>query len=265
MKIEAPIPREHGAWAMVYAPLVLVVAMLGHLELKVLLFLIAVTAVFLAHEPLVSMAKLKPAYPSRRAKWRQSAWWLVIYLSVAALAGIPLVWFYRRWYLAPMGLALSGLLAIHTYLAAQRAERKISGEFLGVLGMTLTAPGAYYVVTGRLDSFAGLLWLLNLLYFTSGIFYVKMRVSRFAKRPEAGQLTGQCAGYHLLVLAAVGGMVWLGWVTILVIIAFAPVVLRALRAMLSSEPRLNLKRIGWMEVVYTVVFVVCVSLGLKPF
>ncbi len=36
------------------------------------------------------------------------------------------------------------LLSSHIYLASKREERTIGGEFLGVISLTFTAPGAYY-------------------------------------------------------------------------------------------------------------------------
>src|ERR1019366_7623189 len=44
-----------------------------------------------------------------------------------------------------------------------RAAR-MAAQMVGALGLTSTAPAAYYVVTGRLDAAAWALWLANWLF-----------------------------------------------------------------------------------------------------
>lgn len=263
MKIKPPIPHEHGAWAMLYAPLIIAVAVLGHYQLSVGLFLLATTAIFLAHEPLAVLVKLNPKRPSSPQIFRQSKWWLAGYSALALAATLPLILSYQRWYLVPFGIVLVALLSAHIYLASKREERTMGGEFLGVISLTFTAPGAYYVVTGKLDGFCLLLWALNIVYFTSSIFYVKMRVSRFAKKKDAVALTWQCIGYHVLLVAAIGFLLWQGWITLLAAIAFLPIVLRTLTGMKKEKGKLNLKRIGIAESVYTLLFVVFLVWGMS--
>jgi hypothetical protein len=263
MKFKPPIPHEHGAWAMLYAPMLIAVAVLGCFELSVWLFLLATTATFLAHEPLAVLVKLNPKRPSSPQIFRKSKWWLAIYSVVAITATTPLLLFYQRWLLVPFGVVLLVLLSAHIYLASKREERTIGGEVLGVISLTLTAPGAYYVVTGKLDRFCLLLWILNIVYFTSSIFYVKMRVSRFAKKKDAQALTWQCVSYHVLLATGIGALLWMNWITGWAALAFLPVILRTFTAMKEERGKLNLKRIGIAETIYTLLFVIFLAWGLS--
>ena len=262
MKFKPPIPHEHGAWAMLYAPMLIAILALGRFELAVVLFLIATTAIFLAHEPLAVLVKLNPNRPSSPQIFRASKWWLAIYCAIAMAATMPLLLHYERWLLAPFGVVLLALLSTHIYLASKREERTISGEFLGVISLTLTAPSAYYVLTGKLDMFCLLLWGLNIVYFTSSIFYVKMRVSRFAKKKDADALTWQCLGYHVLLAAGIGALMWMNWITGVAALAFLPVILRTFAGLKKEKGKLNLKRIGIAETVYTLLFVIFLAWGL---
>jgi hypothetical protein len=261
MKFKPPIPHEHGAWAMLYAPMLIAVAVLGRFEFLVLLFLLATTAIFLAHEPLAVLVKLNPKRPSSPQIFRASKWWLAIYAALAIASSIPLL--LQRWLLAPFGIVLLVLLSAHIFLASKREERTIGGEILGVISLTLTAPGAYYVLTGKLDRFCLLLWVLNIVYFTSSIFYVKMRVSRFAKKKDAQALTWQCAGYHVLLAAGIGALLWMNWITGLAALAFLPVILRTFTAMKEERGKLNLKRVGIAETIYTLLFVIFLAWGMS--
>ncbi len=263
MNFKPPIPHEHGAWAMLYAPMLIAVAVLGRFELSIWLFLIATTAIFLAHEPLTWLVKLNPKRPSSPQIFRASKWWLVIYLVIASTSTIPLLLSYQRWYLLPFGVVLTALLSGHIYLASQREERTIGGEILGVISLTLTAPGAYYVLTGKLNRFCLLLWMLNIVYFTSSIFYVKMRVLRFAKMKNAKALTWQCVGYHVLLAAGIGALLWMNWITGLAALAFLPIIIRAFAAMKEEQGKLNLKRIGIAETIYTLLFVIFLAWGMS--
>ena len=106
-----------------------------------------------------------------------------------------------------------------------------------------------------------LLWFWNLLYFTSGIFSVKMRVGCFAGKPDAHRLLWQCALYHLVLLCLIVTWVWWGWVSKLFLLAFLPIVVRAFAGMLIRRRGLNLKRIGYAEISFTVIFVIALVLA----
>ncbi len=56
--------------------------------------------------------------------------------------------------------------------------------------------------------------------------------------------------------------VWWGWVSELLLIAFLPIVVRAFVGMLIRRRGLNLKRIGYTEIGFTVIFVVFLLLAL---
>ena len=186
-----PIPREHGAWAVLYAPFLIGAASGGRFEVEILIFWVAVTAFFLARHPLSRLARLRVVESIDPDKFNYWMRWFVIYLGTGLAATVPLLFYYQLWYLIPLGGVSALVLLAHLYLSTRRAERRLLGEFLGVAGLTLTAPGAYYVLQGRLDDVGFLLWFWNLLYFTSGIFYVKMRVGCFAGKPDAHLLLWQ--------------------------------------------------------------------------
>ncbi len=257
-----PIPKEHGAWAVLYASFLSGAASVGRFEMEILFFWVVVTALFLARHPLSRLARLRAVGPIDADKFNYWMYWFVIYLGVGLAATVPLLFYYQLWYLIPMGSVAVLVLLAHPYLSGKRAERRLLGEFLGVFGLTLAAPGAYYVMQGRLDDVGLLLWFWNLLYFTSGIFYVKMRVGCFARKPDAHLLLWQCAFYHLLLLFLVTTCVWWGGVSPLFLIAFLPIVVRAFVGMLIRRRGLNLKRIGYAEIGFTVIFVVFLVLAL---
>lgn len=248
---------------MLYAPLLIAILVLGRFELELWLFVIAVSAAFLAHEPLATLARLNPLRPTSKEKFRQARIWLAIYSGFALPTFAVLLFSFKRWHLLTVGAVVLASLGLHIYLTARRAERKFVGELLGVVSLTLTAPAAYYVVRGQFDKNSLLLWGVNLLYFTSAIFYVKMRVSRSVQKRDANLLTWQCFFYHCALITFIGVLAWLEWFSALVVVAFVPITLRAFLGMTGKGERLNLKKIGIAELAYTLVFVIFLVLGLR--
>lgn len=260
MKHSIPIPREHGAWAILYGSFLTGLAAAGTFSLALLLFLLAVSGVFLAHEPLVKLVR-SFKHGGRRELIRRWALWLAVELTTVSIAGAILVFHYRLLALLPIGFFVALLLGVHLRLTAGHKERSVPGALIGVVGLTAAGPSAYYAGLGEIDAAFWLIWGLNVLYFASGIFYVKMRVSRFLKPAVFKSRARDCIVYHalqgaLLLVAAFNGCI--SW---LMLAAFAPVIFRAFWHTFHSEQQLDIKRIGYSEVVFTAVFIVLFALG----
>ncbi len=251
-----PIPKEHGAWALLYGPFAITLLAFGRADWRTPLFFLALTSLFLAHEPLSRLARPSSGSvaPARQAYWRR---WIVLEMMATLASGSLLVWCYGLWELPFIGLVAALPFLIHLGLVSRRQERQVAGELLGVLGLTAAgAPTTYYVMQESLDSTALLLWLVNFLYFSSAVFYVKMRVSPFSRKEDERLRRRQCLAFHLFLLAAVVALAAAGWIHPALLFAFAPILIRAFWGLSQSGGRLNLKRIGYSEVAFTVLFVI---------
>jgi hypothetical protein len=260
MKRSFPIPREHGAWAILYGSFLTGLAAAGTLTPALLLFLAAMTGVFLAHEPLAKLAR-SLRHGARSELKRQWALWLAAEMTIAIIAGALLVFLYQFLALLPIAFFVAVLLGIHLKLTAGRKERSIPGELIGAVGLTSAGPSAYYVGSGEIDFAFWLVWLLNALYFASGIFYVKMRVSRFLKPELFRRRARDCALYHTFVAFLLVLVAYKGWISWLMLLAFAPMISRAFWHTFRAEERLNIKRIGYSEVAFAVAFIVLFAIG----
>ncbi|MCQ3976894.1 MAG: hypothetical protein DPW09_25990 [Anaerolineae bacterium] len=74
--------------------------------------------------------------------------------------------------MAVIGLAGAVLLVFNLWLVSRRQELSVVGELVGIVGLALGAPMAYYVASGQLDGTAIALWFINALYFGGTVFYV---------------------------------------------------------------------------------------------
>src|SRR5262245_45334496 len=113
------LPKEHGAWAMLYVPFVLGVAVAGRVNWPVLFLLLSATAVFISRESLL-------VYWRARARGRDAAAAgkaLLLYLALAAAFGSPLIFIFELFWLVPLGLIGASLLLINGKQAMRMEER----------------------------------------------------------------------------------------------------------------------------------------------
>lgn len=256
------IPGEHGAWALLYGPFLVTLAVDGSIGLRAFLFLVAITALFLAHEPLARLVRSRKyrVAPRQRERWLL---WLRVYISLLVVSTALLLSLYRLWLLVPIGAAAVTTLALHLAFMDRRAERRLAAQLLGVFGLTAVAPATWYVIRGQLDTTALVLWAVNILYFSSGVFHVKMVVSRHTKTRTAAARSVQSFLYHLLLLALIVAFAWRGSLPMLLALAFLPVLVRAFWGLVSPPGKLNLKRVGYSEVAHTVLFIILAVAGLS--
>lgn len=256
------IPKEHGAWAMLYVPLLLGAFAAGAWSVRILWLAIAATALLLAREAALAWWRAR--------LWRRdpgnSGRMLLFYSALAAAAGAELMLSAKLWGLSLPAAAAGALAAWHVRQAARREERTIPTEVLGILGLTLTAPAAHYTALGRFEITGLGLWAASAAYFISSVFYVKLRVlTAYLKQPdELARIRRGCWVYHAALALAVGLAVASGVAPVPVLAAYAPIVARAFWHLWRPARRLVLKRVGVLEIVYSVLFLIFAALAFRP-
>jgi YwiC-like protein len=153
------LPKEHGAWVMLYVPFVLGVAVAGHVYWPVILLLLSTTAMFISRESLLVCWQAR----ARGRDTTDAGRTLLLYLALAAAFGLPLIFAFELFWLVPLGLIGAALLLINGKQATQMEERTMTGEIMAIGGLTMTAPAAYYAASGRWEMTAFWLWLLSML------------------------------------------------------------------------------------------------------
>src|SRR5262245_19689770 len=253
------LPKEHGAWAMLYIPFALGVAVGGRYSLAALLLLISTSATFISRESLLIWRRAR----TRGKEAKEAARLLVIYLAMAAICGLPLIIFYRFVWLAPLGAIGMALLLINGEQGARLEERTMISEALAICGLTLTAPAAYYVASGQWTGKGLWLWLLSIFYFASSVFYIKLRVYSLnpRKQEDHRRVMWSCAIYHAFLLVALVFLLLTANLRLFVLVAFVPVLTRAFWRLIKPATRLNLVRAGILEIAYSLVFLVFVTLS----
>ncbi|HYE72055.1 MAG TPA: YwiC-like family protein, partial [Blastocatellia bacterium] len=91
------LPKEHGAWAMLYVPFVVGALVAGRFQLSLLFLLLATTAVFISRESLIVWLRARSRGRDANGANRMA----IIYLTLASLFGLPLLFFYKLYWLVP--------------------------------------------------------------------------------------------------------------------------------------------------------------------
>jgi hypothetical protein len=250
------LPKEHGAWAMLYVPFVLGTIVAGKVSLAWFALLLAVSALFISRESMLIWWRAR----SRNRDARGAGTTLLIYLAIAALAGAPLILFAKLYVLVPLAIFGGLLLVLNGKQALTLDDRTITGEVLAICGLTMTAPAAFYVAGGEWTSTAWWLWALSAVYFSSSVFYVKFRVVNLnPNKKEAQRREWQhCAFYHSFVLVALLILAFTRSLELSVLIAFAPAMGRTFWSLMKPAQPVNLTRAGVLEIGYSLIFLIFV-------
>lgn len=226
------------------------------------LFALALFGAFLARTPLTALVADQDDARARA--------WLVAYGAAAAAGLAGLVVLYGRWGLLPLGAPAAAVLAASLWYAARKRAMTAAHELLGVAGLSLGAPGAHFAATGAWSPEAAWLWALSTLFLSGPVFHVKMLVcNRIASVPSPAAGAGERADraamdsacYHAAALLAVMGAVAAGAVPAPAAAPFLGSLAKTLYYASRRSARLELKRVGWQEVGWTVVFVAASSAG----
>lgn len=237
---------------MLYVPMLLGFLVGRTWTWNILTLFLAATGCFLGRGPLLAWARAvrwqKPIGDARQLS--------LLYLGVGCSAGLVLLFLSEKWFLAPMAGLAAIVLGINTWQGMVREDRTILGEVTAILGMTMTAPAALYTTTDRFDWLLAILWLIAILYFASSVFYVKMRVLAAHERSPGSAIRARntCLQYHTFLVVAVVALAVLRLVPPPAALGFLPVAGRAFWYAARPEKKLNLKQIGWTEVVFSLIF-----------
>lgn len=225
-------PREHGAWGILLVPLATVIGVAGSAPWPV--WWLAGTAVC-AH--------------LARANWLRKNWsWTVALLSVTTLCGAMLVIGWQRWWVVPVGVALAPLWW-------QKTRHALGWQVLAVLGLTSTAPLGWYVIHGRWDWVAVWLWIVNAGYFVGGVLHVRMHLTAAAARRVDRRRQAMTNLVYHVILGAFAVATWPAGGAWLLATA------RALWGTWRLRPQLEIRRLGWTEVAYSLGFALLVVYG----
>lgn len=253
------LPREHGAWGILLVPLVTgaTVALLrGGSLLPILLFLLASMSLFCLRTPVEALLGTAAQRIDNASERRLVMLAAAGYSSVACVALAALLWNGNHPALLMLGAIAAASFGVQALLRRLGRATRMPSQIAGLIGLTSTATGAYYVSTGRLDSTAWMIWAANWLFAANQVHMVQLRihnakVAGFSQRLARGWkfLAGE-----ILTVALLVAFFHFRLLPKMSVIAFHPMLLRG-AAWFFKKPRpLRVHRLGWMELGFALIF-----------
>jgi hypothetical protein len=132
----------------------------------------------------------------------------------------------------------------------------MNAQLTGAVALSSTSAGAYYLATGHFGSMAAIIWLANWLFAADQIHFVQLRIHS-ARAMTAVEKWHQGKSFlaHQALSLLFLGMIWCaGWLPGLILLAFVPLFIRSLAWFLESPHQLQVRRLGFSELVYAIVF-----------
>lgn len=254
------LPKEHGSWAVLIAPVVVGFAAAGGAPGAIVAtFGCAALGAFLLRPPIQSFAA---------AKAEAGIWPSLIGYGVLSLAGaLPLLFAFGRWDLLAFAVPAGALLALDLHLHGGRRSFSYWTELSGIAILCLGAPAAYYCARGGLSADAWRIWILSVLYFSGPVFHVKMAALQHrasidrSLEKDLDAASRASLAYHSLVLLAVVAASWLALVPFAASIPFAFALAKTWSRSVQEPAKVDFQRLGYQEVAHSVVFAAALSVG----
>lgn len=261
------VPREHGAWGLLLIPLFTGVVSgfsPAHRVLPLLAFTIAALSLFWLRTPLESLLGTGTMTAHRPDERRTAMAASALLIAVAAICLIALLWRGRNLDLVFLGAASALAFAGQAVLRKLGRGARMMSQLVGILGLTCTAPAAYYVATGRLDERAFLLWAANWLFAGNQVHFVQLRIhaaraAGFAEKFSRGRVF--FLAQPVLLATLIAASVW-KFMPALVIVAFCPALIRGTYWFFKGPEPLNVRGLGWSEMRQGVIFGVLLAVAL---
>ncbi|HYN15173.1 MAG TPA: YwiC-like family protein [Terriglobales bacterium] len=253
------LPREHGAWGILLVPLVTgatVGLLRGGALVPVLLFLLASISLFCLRTPVEAALGTSAQRIDTPAERRLVALAVAGYSAVASVALAMLLWNGNNPRLLMLGAIAAFSFGTQALLRKLGRETRLASQMVGLVGLTSTAAGAYYVSAGRFDTTAWMIWAANWLFAANQVHMVQLRL-RNAK--VAGLRERLARGWKFLaseILTVVLLVAFFHYRLLpkMSVIAFHPMLLRG-AAWFFKKPRpLRVHRLGWMELGFALIF-----------
>ena len=282
------LPREHGAWAMLLMPYLVGTVVAGGFGQESFLLLVSVLLLFMSSRPLEVLLQSRPATDAdhggraeaadpgadaSRAAWktaaeqrRQASFRLAVYLWFGVALGVLVA--SRRWALLPLGALASALLVARPALRRRYLDRSWPARLTSIAALAIAGPAAYYAASGLLDRRAFAVWALGFFYSGGSLFYVRLFNHPTGKRMSSSRSDGQARAkrqllaYLAVCFACLAGLSALGWLPMAGMMALVPMAVKSAWALARPGHRPTLRRIGYGEIVHTVLFGVLAALVL---
>jgi len=255
------LPREHGAWGLLLVPMVtgagVAFRQASHI-FPLLLLLTAALALFWLRTPLENLLGTSAMRAQNLEESHTLRSVIVLLAGIAAVALGTLLWKGRNADLWPLGAVVAFAFILQAVLKKLSRRTRMLSEMVGTIGLTASAPAAYYVITGEFNQTAWMLWLANTLFAGDQIHYVQLRLHTSKIEGFRAKLAhgwrfalGQALMTAIITLVCLDRLM-----PPIASLAFAPLLFRGWFYFVQEPGPLVVRRLGWSELKHATAFCV---------
>jgi hypothetical protein len=251
------VPREHGAWAVLLVPPLVVGAVRGFTP-GIVLLVAAAVALFMAHPAMQVLLRHGTGAGRDAAGLSDARRRIALCLAAALAAGLPLLAggdVFLLFFLLPAAVAFAG-----SHLLSRARGKTPLSDFVAMAGLTVTGPAALAVADGGCGADCILFYLYNLLFFGGSVFYVHMKMRRPGGRDAfPGPAARVTAGrsnllYQAGTLTGLGGLAIADAAPPAACLAFVPMALQAVCGTCTLGVPVRFKRLGFLLLGHSLLF-----------
>ena len=180
------LPREHGATAMLFTPIVCAAILTRTWHWSELATLTAAFAALAAKDPMVILARQRFVWKQRHEETSAAIHWFFGWMILLAISGIVLLaaWPFKATVSLGLGVGVFSALAIA--INVKNRQRSTLFQIVSALALTSSSLATSLSASGQIAPWCWALWLLLALQATAGILAVHARLdARIALRSTA--------------------------------------------------------------------------------
>lgn len=257
--IKPIIPKEHGAWTMLFMPFFISSGVAWCFDIKMVFTCFSILFLYLIRKPIEELIRYDVLSTNIQLTRKNIYFWLIVYGSLAVLLVTPLFYKYNLKGLLPFGFLFFLFLLMNVIKLKSGKKKSMYGDLVGIAGLCMTAPAGYYVATGKINRFNFLIWCVVFIYYGRSVFYVNLRVMAKSKREQfrnwldKAKFAKSYINIHIYlivtacILSVIFNYYWL-------IAAYIPITIQAIIGILNLDRNLNVKSLGYTEVCHSFIF-----------
>lgn len=262
------LPREHGATAMLFTPIVCAAILARTWHWAEFATLTAAFAALAAKDPMVVLARQRFVWKQWHPETAVAARWFVGWTILLALSGLVLLaaWPFTATLSLGFGVAVFSVLAIAVNV--KNRQRSTLFQIASAFALTSSSLATSLSATGTIAPWCWGLWLFLALQATAGILVVHARLdARIALRgtPPTGANYRRAAQIALVVLAGAAVLAIFfrrAWIALALLIAVAGYTYDLHRQRDAAALQLPLKAVGQQALALSSLYAVLLIIGL---
>jgi len=170
------LPREHGATAMLFTPMVCAAILARTWNWTEIAALTAAFAALAAKDPMVILARQKFVWKTPHAETQGAARWFAGWMMVLAMSGLVLLFTWPFKATLALGLGVGAFSVLAVMVNVKNRQRSTLFQIASAIALSSSSLATSLSATGTIQKWCWWLWLFLALQAAAGILVVHARL-----------------------------------------------------------------------------------------